>query len=75
MTDVDLDAVLDEQKMTLGEVMNFEVGQTLMLNVDQDADIDLRCSGVSMLKGKTGTLGRHKAVRGERIIKMDERAT
>tara|TARA_R110002073_G_scaffold274415_1_gene437913 strand:- start:259 stop:1362 length:1104 start_codon:yes stop_codon:yes gene_type:complete len=74
MTDVDLDAVLDEQKMTLGEVMNFEVGQTLMLNVDQDADIDLRCSGVSMLKGKTGMIGRHKAVRVERIIKMSERA-
>lgn len=73
MTDVDLDAVLDEQKMTLGEVMNFEVGQTLMLNVDQDADIDLRCSGVSMLKGKTGMIGRHKAVRVERIIGMHER--
>lgn len=75
MTDVDLDAVLDEQKMTLGEVMNFEVGQTLMLNVDQDADIDLRCSGVSMLKGKTGMIGRHKAVRVERIIGMHERTT
>lgn len=73
MTDVDLDAVLDEQRMTLGEVMNFEVGQTLMLNVDQDADIDLRCSGISMLKGKTGMIGRHKAVRVERVVKMDER--
>lgn len=73
MTDVDLDAVLDEQKMTLGEVMNFEVGQTLMLNVGQDADVDIRCSGVSMLKGKTGMLGRHKAVRVERIMAMHER--
>ena len=73
MTDVDLDAVLDEQKMTLGEVMNFEVGQTLMLNVGQDGDIDLRCSGVSMLKGKTGMMGRQKAVRVERIIGIDER--
>lgn len=75
MTDVDLDAVLDEQKMTLGEVMNFEVGQTLMLNVDQDADVDLRCSGVSMLKGKTGMIGRHKAVRVERVVPMHERIT
>lgn len=74
MTDVDLDAVLDEQKMTLGEVMNFEVGQTLMLNVGQDADIDLRCSGVSMLKGKTGMIGRHKAVKVERVIPINERA-
>lgn len=75
MTDVELDAVLDEQKMTLGEVMEFEVGQTLMLNVDQDADIDIRCSGVSMLKGKTGTVGRYKAVRVERMMTMNERQT
>lgn len=73
LTDIDLDAVLDEQLMTLGEVMKFEVGQTIMLNVDQDADIDLRCSGVSMLKGKTGLVGRHKAVRVERIVNIDER--
>ncbi|MCC3860815.1 flagellar motor switch protein FliM [Pseudemcibacter aquimaris] len=73
MTDVDLDAVLDEQKMTLGEVMGFEVGQTLMLNVGQDADVDIRCSGVPMLKGKTGMMGRHKAVRVERIVGMNER--
>ena len=57
------------------EVMNFEVGQTLMLNVDQDADIDIRCSGVPMLKGKTGMIGRHKAVRVERVVGMNERVT
>jgi len=75
LTEVDLDAVLDEQKMTLGEVMNFKVGQTLMLNVGQDAEINLLCSGVPMLKGKTGVIGRYKAVKVERVINIDERAT
>lgn len=73
LTEVDLDAVLDEQNLTLGEAMKFEVGQTLMLNVGQDADIDIRCSGVPMLKGKTGVVGRHKAVKVEQVVKIDER--
>jgi flagellar motor switch protein FliM len=68
VTEVPVEAVLDEQVMTLGEVMNLEVGQTLMLNTEADAEIELRCSGVTMMKGRMGRVGRHVAVQVEHVV-------
>jgi flagellar motor switch protein FliM len=67
-TRVPLEAVLDEQNMTLAEVMNLQVGQTLMLNTAPDGLIDLKCGGVTLLKGHMGRLGHHVAVRVDRKI-------
>lgn len=69
MTDVPLEAIIDEQFMPLGEVMNLEVGQTLMMNSDKDADIQLRCSDVPMATGSVGKVGRHVAVKIRSLIK------
>ncbi|WP_138380198.1 flagellar motor switch protein FliM [Luteithermobacter gelatinilyticus] len=66
-TDVSLEAVLDEQTMTLGEVLGLEVGQTLLLNAVPDGDIDIRCSGVPMMRGKIGRMGRYVAVKIHQI--------
>ena len=71
-TEVPVEAVLDEQVLTLGEVMGMEVGQTLMLNTGPDAEIDVRCNGVSMMNGRMGRLGPHVAVKIENI-KMRKR--
>lgn len=62
-TQVQIDAVLDEQAFGLGEVMDFKVGQTIMLNCTKDAKIDLRCGGVSLLKGSMGRMGDKIAVK------------
>lgn len=62
-TEVDLDAVLDEQVMSLSEVMQFKVGQTLMLNTGPDAAIEIRSGGVPLLRGRMGRIGPHVAVR------------
>lgn len=62
-TEVPVEAVIDEQVMTLGEIMGFEVGQTLMLNTGPDGDIDVRCNGVSMMVGKMGRMGQHVAIK------------
>lgn len=64
-TNVELEAVLDEMPMSLNDVMNFEVGQTLMLNVGPDARIELRCGGVGLLGGRMGRIGHQVAVRVE----------
>src|SRR6187402_902003 len=40
-TQIEVDAVLDEQVMSLRDVMNFQVGQTLMLNASPDSPIQL----------------------------------
>jgi len=72
-TKVPLEAVLDEQKLTLRDVMNFEKGQTLMLNNGPDGMIDLRCGGVSLGTGRMGRVGNHVAVRVEQGIKQVQR--
>lgn len=68
LTDVPLEVILDEQSMTLGEVFGLEVGQTLMLNAQPDGEVDLRCSGIPMMKGRVGKLGRHVAIK---IVKIN----
>ena len=68
-TDIQIDAVLDEQVMTLGEVMNLEIGKTIMLNSTPDTSIELRCGGIPMVTGKMGRVGSNIAVRIDRSLK------
>ncbi|WP_417317900.1 flagellar motor switch protein FliM [Emcibacter sp.] len=69
MTDVSLEAVLDEQTMTLGEVLGLEIGQTLMLNAVPDGDIEIKCSGVPMMRGKIGRMGRYVAIKVDQLYR------
>lgn len=72
-TKIPLDAVLDEQKLTLREVMDFKVGQTLMLNNGPDALVEMRCGGVSLASGRIGRISNNVAVRIEHGIKKVNR--
>jgi len=74
-TNVQLEAVLDEMPMTLNQVMNFEVGQTLLLNVGPEARIELRCGGVGLLAGRMGRIGHQVAVRVENQFRDKSVAT
>ncbi|MEM8986452.1 MAG: flagellar motor switch protein FliM [Pseudomonadota bacterium] len=60
---VQVEAVLSEQKMRLGEVMGFEVGQTLMINARPESRIEMRCGGVPLTSGRMGRVGDNIAVR------------
>jgi len=64
-TNVDIEAVLDELPMTLNDVMNFQVGQTLLLNATPSSPIEMRCGGVALLSGRMGRVGHQVAVRVE----------
>jgi len=68
-TRVQLDAVLDEQKLPLKDAMQFEVGQTLMLNCSSKDPIDLRCGGVGLLQGQMGRVGDRVAVRVTQAVR------
>lgn len=68
-TDVQIEAVLDEQVMPLREVMGLQVGRTILLNADPEAPVQLRCGGVSMLEGRMGRLGSSIAVRVDRSMR------
>ncbi|MBL4838009.1 MAG: flagellar motor switch protein FliM [Kordiimonadaceae bacterium] len=59
---VDLQAVMDEVTMNLRDVMNFEVGQTIMFNKTPRDDIILKCGDIPMVSGSIGRSGQHVAV-------------
>lgn len=68
-TDVQIEAVLDEQLMSLRDVMNLEVGRTIMLNATAEAPIELRCGGIPMLQGRMGRMGSSIAVRVDKSLR------
>ncbi len=73
-TNVDIEAVLEQQVLTLGDVMNLKVGQTLMLGGSPDSPIQLRCGGVPLLTGKMGRVGQHIAIRVEDQLRRPDGA-
>jgi len=62
-TKVQLDAVLDEQEMSLREVMNLEVGQTVLFNSGPNDPVQMRCGGIPLVTGRLGRMGANVAVR------------
>jgi flagellar motor switch protein FliM len=71
-TRVEIDAILDEQRLPLNRIMNLEVGQTIMLNASPESQIELRCGGVPLLMGRMGRMGTSVAVRVEGAIKRTD---
>jgi flagellar motor switch protein FliM len=71
-TKVDIDAILDEQVMPLRQIMNLEVGQTVMLGATPDSRIELRCRGVPLLTGRMGRVGSSVAVRVDAAIERTD---
>ncbi len=61
-TDVDVAAVLDEKKISMGDIMAFKVGSTLMLDVKPNSDISLKCGNTKVTTAKLGRLGDNIAV-------------
>lgn len=53
-TDVELEAVLDEQTMTLSSVINLHKGDILPINAPRGSDVMLRCGNVDLFAGKIG---------------------
>ena len=68
-TRLDIQAILDEQVMSVSKVMNLQVGDTLMLNASPDSTIELRCGHVPLLSGRMGRVGNSVAVRVEQAVK------
>ena len=67
LTNVKMDAVLDQQTMRLKDIFDLKVGTRLMLNATPRSTVELRCGEVSMY---AGTMGR----KGDRIaIRVDKR--
>ncbi len=71
-TDVQLQAVLGEMSVPLGEMLNWKVGDQIMLNSFVNEDVELRCGDFPMFKGPVGQKQEHIAVRVEDYIASEE---
>ncbi|HEX2760353.1 MAG TPA: flagellar motor switch protein FliM [Rhizomicrobium sp.] len=71
-TKVNIEAILDEQTMPLKQVMDLQVGQTMMLGAGPDSKIELRCGGVPLLTGRMGRVGSSVAVRVDDAIERTD---
>jgi flagellar motor switch protein FliM len=74
VTDVELEALLDEQTIALGDVMRLQVGTVLPLNVTPDSPVLLRCGQVALLSGRIGRVADHVAIRIEDKVERQREA-
>jgi flagellar motor switch protein FliM len=71
-TDVSIQAVLDEQRMTLQDVLDFKVGTRLMLNATPESEVQLRCGERAMFAGRMGRRGNHVSICVDRGLKKQD---
>lgn len=60
---LDVEAILNEKKMQLNDVLNFKVGSTLLLDCEPDDPVVLKCQGIEVGTGKVGRVGDNVAIR------------
>jgi len=61
-TRIELEAVLDEISLPLSRVMNWKVGETILLNCGPEDPVSLRCEGIPLLSAGMGRAGDHIAM-------------
>ncbi|MCS6853580.1 MAG: flagellar motor switch protein FliM [Elioraea sp.] len=67
-TEIEIDAVLDEQWLKLSQVLSWKVGSQLALNATPDSAVSLRCGGVPLFEGRMGRRNGRIAVGIERDL-------
>src|SRR6185437_14539399 len=67
-TEVELDVVLDEQSVRLGDIIDLKPGSKITLNTGPDGAVVIRCGSVAMFEGKIGRRKNRIAVRIEREL-------
>lgn len=60
---LDLKAVLDEKEISLHEVMQWQVGDTVILDVLPEEDIKLKCADIEMISGVVGSVNENVAIK------------
>lgn len=60
--DIELEAILDERKISLGEVVDLKIGSTILLDVSPDDPVRIKCGGVPVTTAQVGKVGDRIAV-------------
>lgn len=70
-TDIQLQAILGEAAVPLGEMLNWKVGSRVMFQTSTDDDLELRCGHFPMYRGPVGQRQGYIAVRVEDYIEPE----
>lgn len=62
MADVDLEVILNEKILSLGDIMRFKIGSTILLDCTPDDDVVIKSNGVTITRGKLGRVSENLAV-------------
>ncbi len=65
LTEIELEAILDQQTMRLSDVFALRPGSQIMLNATPESVVQLRCGDVALYTGRMGRKGDQLAVRIE----------
>jgi len=65
LTEVDLEAVVDQQIMRLSDVFDLKIGSRIMFSATPDSVVSLQCSNIPMYSGVMGRKGNKIAIRIE----------
>ncbi len=69
VAEIEVAAVLYEDRLPIRRIMALEVGDTLMLDVAPEALVELRCGDVTVTEGRIGRAGDHVAVQVARPLR------
>lgn len=60
--EVELEVVLDERKISLGEVVDLKIGSTILLDVSPEDPVRVKCGGVPVTTAQVGRVGDKMAI-------------
>ncbi len=69
-TRIEMEAVLEERPISLGEIVNLKVGSTILLDVAPDDPVQVKCGGVSLTTAQVGRMGDKIAIAVNEDIKQ-----
>ncbi|NQU60531.1 MAG: flagellar motor switch protein FliM [Rhodospirillales bacterium] len=73
LTDVDLEAVVDQQTMRLSDVFDLKIGSRIMFAATPESSVSLTCGDVAMYSGRMGRKGNQIAIKIEGKIEKKPR--
>ncbi len=67
--EIEVDAVLFERELSLAQMLDLQVGQTLLFDVGPRDPVTIKCGGVTMTEGVMGRVGENISVRVSKNLK------
>ena len=67
-TDINIEAVLAKKQIPMRNLMNLQIGTTIVFDTSPDDDITLTCQGITILKGNIGCVDENVAVLVNKVI-------